>query len=153
MLPAKSSGTRPVTDTAAFAIHPQLLDDCHYLGKMDRCHLLLHNNASIFWLILVPETEVTELHDMDAQQYQYCMMQVRELANFAKCFSQADKVNVAAIGNIVPQLHVHIIARRKDDPCWPGVVWGNLDNTSRYSEHQMNGLRTTLTEKLSLMCS
>lgn len=127
-----------------FKIHPQLRADCHYLGALDQSHLLLHNNAAVFWLILVPETDVTDLHDMDMAQYQQTMLQVKTLAGFLKHYNSADKINIAAIGNIVPQLHIHIIARSKDDPCWPDVVWGNLDALTNYTEEQVEEIRYVL---------
>lgn len=111
-----------------FTVHPRLLADCHYLGRFALSHVLLHGNAGLPWFILVPEVgaEVTELHELDAAQRRALDEELDVVARFLKQALGAHKINVAAIGNIVAQLHVHVVGRRRDDPCWPGVVWGNL---------------------------
>ena len=90
--------------------------------------MLLHRNSSVPWFILVPDVaaELTELHELDAATRQRLDAELDLVARFTKARFDVAKLNVAAIGNIVPQLHVHIIGRRPDDPCWPGVVWGRL---------------------------
>jgi diadenosine tetraphosphate (Ap4A) HIT family hydrolase len=109
-------------------VHPRLLEDCHVLGQLELCRVLLHRNASVPWFILVPDVAagLTELHELDAGTRQRLDAELDLVARFAKQRFDAAKLNVAAIGNIVPQLHVHVVGRRPDDPCWPGVVWGRL---------------------------
>lgn len=111
-----------------FTVHPRLLADCHRLRRFALSHVLLHRNAGLPWLILVPEVgaEIAELHELDAAQRRALDEELDAVARFLKQGLGAHKINVAAIGNIVPQLHVHVVGRRRDDPCWPGVVWGNL---------------------------
>jgi diadenosine tetraphosphate (Ap4A) HIT family hydrolase len=113
---------------AGFELHPRLLEDCHSLGRFALSHLLLHRNASLPWLILVPEVvaSVSELHELDARSRRTLDEEVDAVARYLKDSRGAQKINVAAIGNLVPQLHVHVVGRHPDDPCWPGVVWGNL---------------------------
>lgn len=113
---------------SGFRLHPRLLDDCHRLGRFTLSHVLLHRNAILPWFILVPEVgaEVTELHELGVQERRVLDQEVDVLARFVKPGLGAQKLNIAAIGNIVPQLHVHVVGRSPGDPCWPGVVWGNL---------------------------
>ena len=106
-------------------LHPQLQKDCYLLGHFELCSLLLLDDSNYPWFILVPMREqVTEIHqlaDNDQQQL------LKESMNFSRCLEevfQPDKLNIAALGNVVPQLHIHHIARYKNDACWPAPVWG-----------------------------
>lgn len=114
--------------SSGFEIHPQLLADCHEVGRLSLSHVLLHRNASLPWLILVPEVgaDVRELYELDAHSRQALDTEIDTLARYLKQSLGAQKINVAAIGNLVPQLHVHVVGRHPGDPCWPGVVWGSL---------------------------
>lgn len=111
-----------------FEIHPRLLQDCHHVGRFALSHVLLHRNASLPWLILVPEVPagVIELHELAAASRRTLDDEIDMVARYLKRSLGAQKINVAAIGNLVPQLHVHVVGRQSGDPCWPGVVWGNL---------------------------
>ncbi len=113
---------------AQFELHPRLLEDCHRLGRFGLCHLLLHRNASLPWLILVPEVSggVRELYELEHASRRALTEEIDAVARYVKASMGAQKINVAAIGNLVPQLHVHVVGRHPGDPCWPGVVWGNL---------------------------
>lgn len=127
------SGTR---GAGGFELHPQLRADCHELGCLALCRVLLHKSAAIPWFILVPETPwaVTEWHELSAMERASLEADVLRVSRFLKARLGADKVNIAAIGNIVPQLHVHVVGRRRDDPCWPGVVWGRAPPAPRWPE-------------------
>lgn len=109
-------------------IHPRLLEDCHVLGRFELCSLLLHRNSSVPWFILVPDVaaELTELHELVPAVRQRLDVELDLVARFTNARFDVAKLNVATIGNIVPQLHLHVVGRRLDDPCWPGVVWGRL---------------------------
>jgi diadenosine tetraphosphate (Ap4A) HIT family hydrolase len=111
-----------------FEVHARLLEDCHSLGRLGLSHVLLHRNATLPWFILVPEVGagVTELHELDPARGRLLAGEVQRVARFVKECLGARKINTAAIGNIVAQLHVHVIGRNPEDPCWPGVVWGRL---------------------------
>jgi len=108
-----------------FELHPQLAKDCIVLGDFPLTRVLLNKDANYPWFILVPKREnireIFELSDADQQQLlwesSYFSKQIYDLFN-------ADKLNVAALGNMVPQLHVHHIVRYKTDVAWPGPVWG-----------------------------
>ncbi|MCV2883771.1 HIT family protein [Aestuariibacter sp. AA17] len=108
-----------------FTLHPQLVQDTTEVCELPLCKVLLSNDANYPWIILVPKrenvSEIIELSDSDQQQLW------AESAHVSKVLQQlfdADKLNIAALGNLVPQLHVHHIVRRKNDIAWPNPVWG-----------------------------
>lgn len=110
----------------SFTLHPQLAADCFVLGRRGPVHVLMHRTAQIPWLLLVPETAETEVHRLSPELRLVLdsaagLLGEQLLGDFA-----CEKLNVAAIGNLVPQLHLHVVGRRRDDPLWPRVVWGNL---------------------------
>ena len=106
-------------------LHPQLAKDCIVLGRFDLCLLLLLNDSQYPWFILVPEREnIREIHHLSINAQQLLMHESSTLAQAIEDIFQADKINVAALGNMVPQLHIHHIARFKDDIAWPKPVWG-----------------------------
>jgi diadenosine tetraphosphate (Ap4A) HIT family hydrolase len=114
-----------MTGAPDFQLHPRLQQDCLVLGRLELCRVLLMNDSSYPWLILVPERpEVREIFELtDADQMQL----IREsslLAAHLQFAFDADKLNVAAIGNLVPQLHLHHVVRYRTDPAWPAPVWG-----------------------------
>ena len=108
-------------------IHPQLRRDCLVVGRFPLCFLLLMRDANYPWLILVPDREgVSEIFQLsDADQILLARESARLAAALAESF-RADKMNVAALGNLVPQLHIHHVVRYRDDPAWPAPVWGKV---------------------------
>lgn len=114
-------------NSPAFELHPRLAADGISLGRFPLCRVLLMNESRYPWLVLVPERpDISEIHELsEADQWQL----IRESSNLGahlKRVLAADKQNVAAIGNLVPQLHVHHVARYRDDPAWPAPVWGRF---------------------------
>jgi diadenosine tetraphosphate (Ap4A) HIT family hydrolase len=113
--------------SAGFALHPTLARDCHPLGDWPLCRLLLMDDANYPWFILVPRREgireIYELADADRAQLWEESVQLSRAA--MRAFS-GHKLNVAALGNVVPQLHVHHVVRRPDDAAWPAPVWGRV---------------------------
>lgn len=110
---------------AGFALDPRLAADTFALGDLSLCRALLMNDARWPWLILVPRRagvrELIELSDAD----RHALTEEISLASRAlQGGCRPEKLNVAALGNVVEQLHVHVIARRRDDPAWPAPVWG-----------------------------
>lgn len=110
-----------------FELHPQLKADCFVLGTINSCTLLLHKNALLPWFILVPHTEQNEIFKLSPSQQLQLHETTNQLALFIENHFKTDKLNIATIGNIVSQLHVHIIGRHKNDFCWPQPVWGQTE--------------------------
>lgn len=124
-------------------LHPTLAADCHVLGRMGDSHLLLHRNASLHWFILVPETDALDLVDLPAEACHALMDNAAEIGEVLKHALGYPRVNIGALGLLVPQLHLHVIGRRESDPCWPGPVWGALPPGAEYSDSalvELNGL-------------
>jgi diadenosine tetraphosphate (Ap4A) HIT family hydrolase len=107
-----------------FQINERLRADCVVLAKLDLSHLLLMNNSLVPWFILVPETEAVELYDLSREDHARLTDEIRLVSRFVESEFEVEKLNVAAIGNIVRQMHIHVIGRRTDDFAWPGPVWG-----------------------------
>lgn len=109
------------------SLHPQLRADCFVLGRFDLCFLLLMNDANYPWFILVPDQDnVTEIYELSEEAQQRLVNESSMLARGLVAAFSAHKLNIAALGNVVPQLHVHHIVRYRHDPAWPRPVWGAL---------------------------
>jgi diadenosine tetraphosphate (Ap4A) HIT family hydrolase len=108
-----------------FELDPRLANDCIVLGELDLCLLLLMNNALATWFILVPRTGETEPFLLPEPQRRSLQEETDLIARFVHQHFSPDKINLAAIGNIVRQMHIHVVGRKIDDYCWPNVVWGN----------------------------
>ncbi len=106
-------------------LHPQLAKDCFVLGRFELSLLLMMNDNQYPWFILVPQREnISEIHHMTEADQQLLLQESSRLSIALEQAFDADKINVAALGNVVPQLHVHHIARFKHDAAWPKPVWG-----------------------------
>ena len=105
-------------------LHPRLAADTHTLGALASALLLLHREAALHWFILVPDTDRDDLTDLAADERGRLLWDAAALGHFLKAEFAYPKVNVAALGNVVPQLHLHVIGRRPEDFCWPDPVWG-----------------------------
>jgi diadenosine tetraphosphate (Ap4A) HIT family hydrolase len=107
-----------------WSLHPQLAADTVPVCDLALSRLLAMNDANFPWLVLVPRRAgVSEIIDLGAEQA-LLMDELALVSRALKDETRCDKLNVAAIGNVVPQLHVHVVARRKDDAAWPKPVWG-----------------------------
>lgn len=110
----------------AWHLHPQLADDTHPLVHLPLCDVRLMDDAHHPWLVLVPRVaDAVEVIDLDEAQQAQLMREVAHASRALRTTLRPDKLNVAALGNLVPQLHVHVIARYRDDIAWPRPVWGN----------------------------
>jgi diadenosine tetraphosphate (Ap4A) HIT family hydrolase len=111
----------------SFTLHPQLAADCVHIGDLPICAVLLNTQFKQFpWLIMVPRrTGCRDMTDVPPMDYPLIMDEVALVHDVLKAHTQAEKMNVATIGNMVPQLHIHIIARFSTDACWPKPVWGH----------------------------
>ncbi|GAC1030577.1 hypothetical protein thsps21_14040 [Pseudomonas sp. No.21] len=108
-----------------FALDQRLQQDCLPVGDFPLCRLLLMNDAHYPWFILVPRREeVSELFQLDADDQLRLWNETTRLAEVLKDSFGADKMNVATLGNVVSQLHMHVIVRRREDAAWPAPVWG-----------------------------
>lgn len=132
-------------------IDDQLLHDCHVLGRLDHAFVLLHRNAAVGWLILVPDTQAMDWHLLDDAEHARISTQIRALSAAVADHFSADKLNVATLGNQVRQMHIHVIARHIDDACWPQPVWGHLDVEQAYSGAEVEAIRAVLAERLDLI--
>lgn len=109
-----------------FSLHPTLAADSHVLGRLGAVQVLLHRTAQFPWFMLVPEDHATELHELPPALRAELQTLADRLGRFVLGHWACEKLNIAAIGNVVPQLHLHVIGRRRDDALWPRVVWGNV---------------------------
>lgn len=107
-----------------FSLDPALKNDCHLLGYLDSSVLLLMRNALFPWFVLVPRTSEIEFYRLAPELQIKVVDQINLVSRFIEQNFQIDKLNIASIGNIVSQLHVHVVGRSRNDICWPGVVWG-----------------------------
>ncbi|RBP11175.1 diadenosine tetraphosphate (Ap4A) HIT family hydrolase [Roseiarcus fermentans] len=109
----------------SFSLHPRLSQDADFVGDLPLCRVLLMNDARWPWLILVPRVaNAVELSDLDAAARALLIEEVSQAGDWLVAHAGAEKINVGALGNIVRQLHVHVVARHAGDPAWPGPVWG-----------------------------
>jgi diadenosine tetraphosphate (Ap4A) HIT family hydrolase len=110
----------------SFELDERLARDALVIGDWPLTRVLLMNDARWPWLILVPRREgMVELTDLELADQTQLTDEAGRAARFLKSHVQADKINVGALGNIVRQLHLHIVARVVGDPAWPGPVWGH----------------------------
>ena len=117
-----------------FALHPQLEADTRLVMDLPLCSVLLMNDARYPWLILVPRiAALRDLHELEPGQRAPVLAEITAASHALERLFQPYKLNVAALGNQVEQLHIHVIARRTDDPAWPGPVWG-VGAAEPYSE-------------------
>ncbi|HEY8587033.1 MAG TPA: HIT family protein [Rhodanobacter sp.] len=112
--------------TPGFALDPRLAADTLPVASLPLCDVLLMNDSRYPWLILVPRRHaVVEIADLDEHEQAVLWQEVNRAGAALRTAGPCDKLNVGALGNIVRQLHVHVVVRRIDDHAWPGPVWGN----------------------------
>ncbi len=134
--PAKSEN-HEMHASPLWSLDPQLARDTAAVGDLPLARTLVMNDANYPWLILVPRIpDVTELIELNDEQQAQLMDEIAMLSRVLKDVTACDKLNVAAIGNVVPQLHVHIVARRRTDAAWPRPVWGAIP-ARRYGEVEL----------------
>ncbi|MBB1521233.1 HIT family protein [Aquipseudomonas guryensis] len=127
-----------------FTLDSRLQQDTLLIGDFPLCRLLLMNDASYPWFILVPRREaVSELFQLDNADQQALWLETTRLAETLKDAFVADKMNVATLGNVVSQLHMHVIVRRREDAAWPAPVWGKHP-AKAYEPEQIAAVRERL---------
>lgn len=113
--------------SSAFQLHPRLQQDCIAIGQFQLCRLLLMNDSQYPWFILVPQIAgISEIYQLSHAERIQLSDESSQLAKLLATGFKADKMNIAAIGNLVPQLHIHHIVRYKSDIAWPAPVWGKF---------------------------
>ena len=130
----------------SFELDPRLEKDCLVLGRLDISMLLLMNNALVPWFILVPGTYKTEIIDLSEAEQASLLEEINILSAFIKSNFEVTKLNTASIGNIVGQLHVHVVGRHPSDYCWPGVVWGTKER-KKYTDTQVSEIIVALKQQ------
>lgn len=130
---------------STWSLHPQLEKDTIEVGDLPLSRVLVIKDANYPWLLLVPRSvgavEIIDLAEVEAAQL---MTEITRVSRALKEITQCDKLNVAALGNMVPQLHVHVIARRTSDIAWPRPVWGvapPLAHDAEEVQHFIHALR------------
>jgi len=130
----------------AFALHPTLAKDTVEVTRLPLCRVLLMNDRRFPWFILVPEREsLREIHELPAAERSTLIEEIVQAGQVLVRLFQPDKLNTGALGNLVPQLHVHVVARFATDAAWPGPVWGSGAAVT-YSEGDLNDLQNRLAE-------
>jgi diadenosine tetraphosphate (Ap4A) HIT family hydrolase len=110
----------------SFVLHPTLARDTVEVARLPLCRVLLMNDRRFPWLILVPERDaVREIHELSPADRAVLIEEIAQTSERLTRLVQPDKINVGALGNVVPQLHVHVVARSAGDLAWPGPVWGS----------------------------
>lgn len=137
--------------TESFYLHPQLAKDCIELTDFPLCKLLLSNDSAYPWFILVPRVcKVTDIYQLDWQQQQQLLNESSLLSELLMQVFDGDKMNVAALGNIVEQLHIHHVVRFKTDSSWPKPIWGQQPPTP-YSKEALAKIKEKLLAKLAII--
>ena len=135
--------SRPGVRTV-FALDPRLQQDTLPIGDFPLSRLLLSNDSNYPWFILVPRREdISEIFQLDVADQQQLWQETSALAEMLKDSFDADKLNVAALGNVVSQLHMHVIVRKREDVAWPAPVWG-AQPAKPYSAEQIKTIRERL---------
>jgi diadenosine tetraphosphate (Ap4A) HIT family hydrolase len=110
----------------SFSLDPKLEADTHFAVDWPLCRVLVMNDARYPWLVLVPRRAgVTEITALDAQGRSILMEEIARAGRLIRSFPETAKLNVGALGNLVLQLHIHVVGRHGGDPAWPGPVWGH----------------------------
>src|SRR5215210_4239527 len=125
----------------SFTLHPTLARDTLEVTRLPLCRVLLMNDSRFPWLILVPERDsVREIHELPPADRATLIEEITQASEVLSRLFRPEKLNVGALGNIVPQLHIHIVARTAADPAWPGPVWGS-GAAEPYTEEELEEMR------------
>ena len=132
-----------------FALHPTLDRDTVEVARLPLCRVLLMKDRRFPWLLLVPEREGPwEIHELSPADRGELIEEIARAGEVLSRIFTPDKLNVGALGNIVPQLHIHIVARRTGDAAWPGPVWGT-GPAEPYPDHELEEIRERLAASLT----
>ena|SRR5438105_3660711 len=133
---------------SGWSLHPQLDRDTASLGDLPLSRVLVNNDANYPWLILVPRRpDLVEVIDLDEAAQAQLIKEATRAARALRDVTVCHKLNIAALGNVVPQLHVHVIARFRHDPAWPNPVW-NVVPRRAYRREELDDFVQSLRSKL-----
>ena len=107
-----------------FKIDKKFLKSSHYIVELELCSIRLHDNSKFPWVILIPKkNKITDMSDLNSKDQILLMKEIVHISKIMKKLFKTSKLNIEKIGNMVPQLHIHVIARSKKDSTWPLSVW------------------------------
>jgi diadenosine tetraphosphate (Ap4A) HIT family hydrolase len=136
----------------SFKLHPQLANDTTVIGHFPLSVALLIKDSAVPWVILVPKRDsLLELHHLPMEEQQQFLLESQAVNQALESLFSPDKLNLGALGNMVPQLHIHHVARFKADVAWPGPVWGNTKGEKRNDEEQAK-MQNTIAQALIGQC-
>ena len=139
-----------IEPTPAWELHPQLARDTVGIGDLPLSRVLVINDANYPWLLLVPRRiGVSEIVDLDEVEQAQLMTEIARVGRALKTVTACTKLNIAALGNVVPQLHVPVIARREGDAAWPKPVWGAAPSLA-HDKDELEKFIATLRRKVWL---
>lgn len=147
-VPFAHTGSHPIVTN--FQLDPGLAAQTHVVGELPLSRLLLMDDARFPWLILVPRIAgARELIDLDSVDQQSLLGETVRVGRALEALQPFDKLNIAALGNVVAQLHVHVIGRRKQDAAWPAPVWGHGEAVA-YTSAARNALLQQLRDAIDM---
>ena len=119
------SSKHPPNANREFVLDQRLINDTYFVTNLSLCSVLLMNDSRYPWIIAVPrKNEIREIYELKSSEQLLLLREINLLAEIINGKFNADKINIGSIGNIVPQLHIHIVGRKENDPAWPAPVWG-----------------------------
>ncbi len=134
----------------SFRLDKVLSRDSHYLTELKLCQVRLIDNCNYPWVILIPmKNDIIEITDFNKTDYDLFNSELKNVAQIMQNYFQADKLNIATIGNIVSQFHMHIIARFKNDMLFPKTVWGS--DFIRYNDYTLKTIINNLCKSLGTL--
>lgn len=133
----------------AFQLSERLAGDSHPVCALELCDVRLMNDSRYVWLFLIPRrADLSEWHELSSQDAAQLSAEISQTSSALKALTGATKINVAAIGNMVRQMHVHVVARHEDDETWPGTVW-NAGQAKPYADGMLEALCSELRQELA----
>jgi diadenosine tetraphosphate (Ap4A) HIT family hydrolase len=138
-----------VSDSESFSLHPRLLGESVFVRDLQLSRLVLMNNKRFPWLLLVPRLpDISEIVDLSDEDQRVLWGEIARISKLLRDLFHPDKLNVATIGNLVPQLHVHLIARFQTDEAWPKPTFGFAPPLP-YGSHELEELKTRILAELA----
>lgn len=130
-----------------FRIDDRLQSSCFILGEWPLSTVLLKNEACYPWFILVPRrVNIHEIYQLEKEDQLLLMEEINQLSLMVNDYFNPDKLNIGALGNVVPQLHIHVVIRRKKDPLWPQGIWQSSMSPTPYPESKLNDILSSLSD-------